>query len=94
MSTKSKLLKVYVGETTRWQGKPVYRAILFMLKESGFAGVTVTRGVEGYGHLKMLHTTRVLELSADLPMVIDCVDTQRRSVLLFQRLRKCLQGAL
>ncbi len=74
MSAKAKLLKVYVGESTRWQGQPVYRAILYKLKELGLAGVTVTRGVEGYGELKVVHTTRLLELSADLPMVIDCID--------------------
>ncbi|MHB1652565.1 MAG: DUF190 domain-containing protein [Desulfitobacteriaceae bacterium] len=47
---------------------------MFKLKDAGLAGVTVTRGVEGFGQLKAVHTTRLLELSADLPMIVECVD--------------------
>jgi len=76
MPAKAKLLKIYVGENTRWHGQPLYRAILYKLKEAGLVGVTVYRGVEGYGQQKVVHTTRLLELSADLPMVIESVDTE------------------
>ncbi len=69
-----KLLKIYVGENVRWQGQPLYRALVLKLKAAGLAGATVLRGVEGYGRQKVVHTTRLLELSADLPMIVECVD--------------------
>lgn len=68
------LLKIYVGENVRWEGKPLYQALMFKLKDAGLAGVTVTRGIEGFGQLKAVHTARLLELSADLPMIVECVD--------------------
>ena len=74
MSDQAKLLKIYVGENMRWEGKPLYQALLFKLKDAGLAGVTVTRGIEGFGQLKAVHTARLLELSADLPMVVECID--------------------
>ncbi len=73
-----KLLKIYIGENVRWQGQPLYRALVLKLKQAGLAGVTVLRGVEGYGQQKVVHTTRLLELSADLPMIIECVDTAEK----------------
>ncbi|MDA8442105.1 MAG: DUF190 domain-containing protein [Peptococcaceae bacterium] len=75
MSEVAKILKIYVGENAHWQGQPLYRAIVMHLKANGCAGVTVIRGVEGYGKDKIIHTNRLLELSADLPMVIECIDT-------------------
>lgn len=74
MSTQATLLKIYVGEHVRWEGKPLYQALFFMLKDAGLDGVTVTRGIEGFGQLKTVHTARLLELAADLPMIVECVD--------------------
>jgi PII-like signaling protein len=73
---KGKLLKVYVGETEKWKGKSLYHQLLLKLKEHGIAGVTVYRGIEGYGADKVLHSAKILDLSADLPMVIEAVDTE------------------
>lgn len=74
MYTQAKLLKIYVGENVLWEGKPLFQALMFKLKNAGLAGVTVTRGIEGFGQLKAVHTARLLELSADLPMIVECVD--------------------
>lgn len=74
MPAQAKLLKIYVGENMRWGGKPLYQVLFFKLKDAGLAGVTVTRGIEGYGQLKAVHTARLLELSADLPMIVECID--------------------
>lgn len=74
MSTQGTLLKIYVGEHVRWEGKPLYQALFFKLKDAGLDGVTVTRGIEGFGQLKAVHTARLLELASDLPMIIECVD--------------------
>lgn len=72
---KGKLLKVYVGENERYQNKPLYQYLVRWLNKNGVAGVTVNRGIEGYGHDKVLHSARLLDLSADLPIVLEIVDT-------------------
>lgn len=74
MVAETKLLKIYVGENMRWEGKPLYQALFYKLKDAGLAGVTVSRGIEGFGQLKTVHTARLLELSADLPMMVECID--------------------
>jgi uncharacterized protein len=75
MKIEGKLLRVFVGESDRWQGKPLYQAIVERVRKEGLAGATVLRGIEGYGADSRLHTTRVLRLSEDLPVVIEIVDS-------------------
>ncbi len=69
------LLKIYVSEDSKYKGHNLYSAIVYKLKESGIAGVTVTRAIEGYGKGKAIHTTRILDLSSSLPVVIEAIDT-------------------
>lgn len=73
-----KWLRVYIGETDRWHGKPLFQAIVEMLRREGIAGATVLRGIEGFGAHSRIHTARILRLSEDLPLVIDVVDTAER----------------
>lgn len=73
---KAKLLKIYVGEAEKWRGKTLYNQIVMKLREAGIAGATVYRGILGYGADKKLHSAKILDLSADLPMVIETVDTE------------------
>lgn len=70
----AKRLRIYVGESDQWRGRPLYHAIVLKAREMGLAGATVFRGLEGYGANSRIHTARFLELSSDLPMVIDIVD--------------------
>ena len=70
----AKLVTVYVNGTDQWHSQPLYEAIVRVCKEGGVAGVTVVRGVEGYGGGGRVHTTRLLELSEDLPVRIEFVD--------------------
>lgn len=70
------LVRVFVGESDRWHGQPLYSAIVQRLRKEGIAGVTVLRGVMGYGANSMLHTASLLRLSGDLPMVIEVVDSR------------------
>ena len=72
---KCQILKIYVSEDSKFKGHNLYHAVLFKLKEMGIAGVTVTRGIEGYGKGKALHSARVLSLSASLPIIIEAIDT-------------------
>lgn len=73
-----KLLRIFVGESDKWHGKPLYAAIVERLRDHGLAGATVLRGIEGYGAHSRLHTARLLRLSEDLPLVIEVVDLEDR----------------
>jgi PII-like signaling protein len=86
MEGEGKLLRVFIGESDRYGRKPLYQAIVEMLREEGLAGATVLRGVEGFGAKSHLHTARILRLSDDLPVVIEVVDTEERIQAILPRL--------
>jgi PII-like signaling protein len=75
---KGVLLKILVDESSRCQGRPLYEAIVYRARELNLAGATVLKGVMGYGADSTIHTTKVLRLSEDLPMIIEIVDTRER----------------
>jgi PII-like signaling protein len=70
------LLRIFIGESDRYQGKPLYEQIVLKARELNLAGATVLRGVMGFGADSRMHTAKLLELSVDLPMVIEIVDTE------------------
>jgi PII-like signaling protein len=72
------LVRIYLGESDRWHGRPLYQAIVERLRERGLAGATVLRGIEGFGAKQRLHSTRILSLSEDLPILIEAVDTEEK----------------
>jgi PII-like signaling protein len=72
------LLRVFIGESDRWHGKPLYEALVLKAREAGLAGATVLRAIEGFGAHSRLHTAKVLRLSEDLPLVIEIVDVEER----------------
>lgn len=72
------LLRMFIGESDKWHGKPLYEAIVLKARELHLAGATVLRGPMGFGANSRLHTTRILRLSEDLPMVIEIVDSQEK----------------
>ena len=72
------LLRIYIGEADHAQGKPLYEAVVAFLRDRGLAGATVFRGIEGFGANSHLHTTRLLRLSEDLPILIEVVDADER----------------
>jgi uncharacterized protein len=72
------LVRIYIGESDHWHGRPLYQAIVELLRERHFAGATVLRGIEGFGAKSHLHTTRILRLSEDLPVLIEVVDEESR----------------
>ncbi|HEX9890559.1 MAG TPA: DUF190 domain-containing protein [Actinomycetota bacterium] len=75
---EGKLLRIFVGESDSWHGKPLYQAIVERVRKEGLAGATVLRGIEGFGADSRLHTARILRLSEDLPVVIEIVDSDER----------------
>lgn len=76
------LVRIFIGESDRWQGRPLADALVERLRREGFAGATVLRGLAGFGARSVVHTTHLLELSRDLPLVVEVVDTEERTKLL------------
>ena len=74
----AKLVTIYVNSTDQWHGRPLYTAIVQLCQERGIAGATVSRCTEGYGAHRHLHTTRLLELSENLPVRIEIIDLPER----------------
>jgi hypothetical protein len=69
------LLRIFIGESDTWHGRPLYEAIVRRVREEGLAGATVLRGIEGFGAHSRIHSSRILRLSEDLPVVVEIVDT-------------------
>jgi len=72
------LLRIFIGEDDKADGGPLYEAIVLKARELGLAGATVLRGPMGFGHSSVLHTTKILRLSQDLPLVIEIVDRKEK----------------
>ena len=72
------LARIYIGESDTWHGRPLYEAIVHLLRDRGLAGATVIRGMEGFGAKHHLHTSRILSLTTDLPILIEVVDQEDR----------------
>lgn len=69
------LVRIFIGESDRWHGRPLALALVERLRKDGFAGATVLRGLAGFGARSIVHTSHLLELSQDLPLVVEVVDT-------------------
>ncbi len=73
-----KLLRIFVGESDRWGYQPLYSAIVEAARKAGLSGATVFKGIEGYGGHSVVHAARVFDLSSDLPVLIEIVDSEQR----------------
>jgi len=71
---QGELLRIYIGESDRWERRPLYEAIVLAAREADLAGATVLRGLMGYGRHSRVHTAKILRLSEDLPIVIEIAD--------------------
>ncbi|MBI3688745.1 MAG: DUF190 domain-containing protein [Actinobacteria bacterium] len=78
LNGRSTRLSIFIGEDDTWHHKPLYREIVHRAHAAGLAGATVLRGIEGYGASSRIHTTRLLSLSGDLPLLIVIVDADER----------------
>lgn len=73
--TTATMLKIFFGESDKFKGKSTYQFLVEYLRKNNFAGVTVFRGIEGFGRKSVIHTSNLLELSSDLPVMMEIVDT-------------------
>ncbi len=76
LSGEQILVRIFFGESERWHAQPLSHALLERLRREGFAGATVFRGIAGFGANSILHTSHILELSEDLPVIVEIVDTE------------------
>lgn len=88
------LMRIHIGERDKFEGKPLYAQIVELLRREHFAGATVFRGIMGFGASSRLHTDRFLELSTDLPIVVECADSEERIREILPRLDQMIGGGL
>jgi uncharacterized protein len=74
----AKLVRIFLGESDRWKGQPLYVAIVEEMRKAGLAGATVFKGVLGFGAHSVVHAARIVDLSSDLPIVIELVDSEEK----------------
>jgi len=92
--TEAKLLRVFIGESDKFEGRPLYQAIVEKARERELAGATVLRGYLGYGANSRIHSARIMRLSEDLPMVIEIVDEPERIAAFATELDDMIQEGL
>ena len=92
--TDAMLLRIFIGESDRWEHKPLYEAIVLKARELHLAGATVLRGPMGFGKTSRLHTAKILRLSMDLPLVIEIVDSEEKINSFLPVLDEMMKGGL
>jgi PII-like signaling protein len=88
------LMRIHIGESDKWHGKPLHEAVVELLRKESFSGATVLRGVGGYGGSSVYHTDKLLRLSQDLPIVLEVIETQERIDAILPRLDEMVDGGL
>lgn len=91
---EGQLLRIFVGESDRHEGKPLHEAIVLLARERGLAGATVLRGTIGFGAASRIHTTKILRLSEDLPIIIEIADRPDRIASILPDLDKMVTEGL
>jgi PII-like signaling protein len=86
------LVRIFIGDSDKWQHKPLHRALLDRLRSEGFAGATAIHGVAGFGASSIIHTAHLVDLSGDLPVLIEVVDDQAHIDKLLPILDEMLTG--
>jgi PII-like signaling protein len=88
------LMRIFIGEGDRSGHRPLYEALVELLRSEGFAGATVLRGVCGFGANRVYHTQKLLDLSADLPLVVEAVDSQEKIDAIMPRIDAMMKGGM
>lgn len=88
------LMRIHLGADDRWDGKPLYEAIVALLRREQFAGATVFRGILGFGASARIHQGSPFRMSGDLPIVIECVETEEKIAAILPKLDEMIGGGL
>ncbi len=89
----AKLLRIFIGESDKAGSQPLYEAIVFEAKEQGLSGATVTRGIMGFGANSKVHTAKLFDISADMPLVIEIVDTEDKIMAFTKNVEQLFEKA-
>ena len=87
-------MRIFIGENDRFEHKPLYEALVELLRKEDFAGATVLRGVSGFGAHSVYHTQKLLDLSADLPLIVEVIDTQEKIDAIMPRIDGMMGGGM
>ena len=88
------LMRIFIGESDRYEHKPLYEALVEMLRSEGIAGATVLRGISGFGVHSVYHTQKLLDLSANLPLIIEVIDSQENLYAVMPQINKMMKGGM
>ncbi|MFZ2948661.1 MAG: DUF190 domain-containing protein [Desulfuromonadaceae bacterium] len=88
------LMRIFIGESDRHGHRPLYEALVELLRSEGLAGATVLRGVCGFGANRVYHTQKLLDLSADLPLVVEVIDTKEKIDAIMPRIDAMMGGGM
>jgi uncharacterized protein len=88
------LMRIFLAEGDRYEHRPLYEALVEMLRKEGFAGATVLRGVSGFGAHSVYHSQKLLDLSADLPMIIEAVESEEKINAVMPRIDAMMSGGM
>ncbi|WP_019878999.1 DUF190 domain-containing protein [Succinispira mobilis] len=94
IAVKAKRLSIYIGESDNYERQSLYKSIVSKMKELDMAGVTVFRGIMGYGEDKRIHTANLLDLSSDLPILVEIIDSEEYIAKLLPYLDQVLEKGL
>jgi len=94
IASLAKRVRIYIGETDHWNGKSLYHAIVIKAKELDLAGATVFRGLMGYGANSRIHTAKIVDLSSDLPILIEIIDSEEYIAKLLPFLDEMVQEGM
>jgi PII-like signaling protein len=88
------LMRIFIAEGDRFEHRPLYEALVDMLRKEGFAGATVLRGNCGFGAHSIFHSQKLLDLSADLPMIVETVDSEEKINAVMPRIDAMMSGGM
>ena len=88
------LMRIHIGESDKWRGRPLHVAIVQLLRKEKFSGATVLRGVGGFGSSSIYHTDKLLRLSQDLPIVVEVVESTERIEEILPQLEDMVEAGL
>ncbi|QOX78111.1 DUF190 domain-containing protein [Trichlorobacter lovleyi] len=91
---EQQLMRIFIGESDRYGSRPLYEALVELLRKEGFAGATVLRGICGFGANRVYHTQKLLDLSADLPIIIEVVDSQEKIAAVMPQIDVMMGGGM
>ncbi|MGC9109831.1 MAG: DUF190 domain-containing protein [Caldimicrobium sp.] len=94
MKSEAVLMRIYIGEFDKYEGKPLYKKIVEVLRENKIAGATVLRGILGFGKSSVIHAASILDLSEDLPIVIEVIDSEEKIEKVIPIIEKYVKNGL